>query len=523
MAIPRFSDAKMANFIDTNINQTVFMDINYLDQLGTDNFDFYVYTLLNTEGMMDCFWARYKNDDVGRKAYPPELLLRIIFCAYYRGITSSRVIAGLCETDLKFMALAVGTKPHFTTIANFVSKNHEAIEILFQRVLMVCDASSLIGKEHLAMDGCKLPTNASKEWSGTHAELEKKAKKMRARAERIVAKHIDNDSRKSDQSGYKKRDDQTVETLLKNADKIDRFLEENEPRIGKSKAKKEVQSNITDNESCKMTTSKGTIQGMTCVTVADEKHQIIVAAKAFGLGQEQATLKPMIEEMEMHFEQSPLNEGCALTADTGFCSEDNLKYLHEKSIDAVIPDNQFRMRDPIYSESDSFKAHKEHRQKTRKDNKSTRHVFSSEEFVVDFENKTATCPNGKQMLYLGDSFETPSGPHMRFRGRLTDCRDCPLNTQCMKRDVKKQGRQLSVLIEKNRKATHLDTMRKIIDSEDGKKLYSKRMHTIEPVFGNICANKGLNRLSLRGEAKVTGQWRLYCMVHNVEKLWRYAA
>ena len=400
MPFQDFSESEMANFIDTNMNQTVFMDINYLEQLGTDNFDYYIYTLLNTEGMMDCFWSRYKNKDVGRKAYPPELLLRIIFCAYYRGITSSRVIARLCETDLTFISLAVGNRPHFTTIANFVSKNTVAIERLFQKVLMVCDASGLIGKEHFAMDGCKLSTDASKEWSGTHDELEKKDNKMRARAERIIAKHKSTDSSKSDHSGTRKQDDQTVETLLKNANKIDTFLNSNDKRIGKSRTKREVQSNITDNESCKMTTSKGTIQGMTCVSVADEKHQIILAGQAFGLGQEQATLKPMIEEVENHFDRSPFRDGCVLTADTGFCSEDNLKYLDEKSINAVIPDNQFRMRDPVYSDSDTFKKHKENRQKTRKDNKRTRAIFSSEAFVVDFDNKTAICPNGKKCSML---------------------------------------------------------------------------------------------------------------------------
>ena len=238
MPFQDFSESEMANFIDTNMNKTVFMDINYLEQLGTDNFDYYIYTLLNTEGMMDCFWSRYKNKDVGRKAYPPELLLRIIFCAYYRGITSSRVIARLCETDLTFISLAVGNRPHFTTIANFVSKNTVAIERLFQKVLMVCDASGLIGKEYFAMDGCKLSTDASKEWSGTHDELEKKANKMRARAERIIAKHKSTDSSKSDHSGTRKQDDQTVETLLKNANKIDTFLNSNDKRIGKSRTKR---------------------------------------------------------------------------------------------------------------------------------------------------------------------------------------------------------------------------------------------------------------------------------------------
>ena len=69
---------------------------------------------------------------------------------------------------------------------------------------------------------------------------------------------------------------------MSNAKRIDQFLANNEPRMGKGKRPKEVQSNITDNESAKMTTSKGTIQGMVCVTAADEKHQIIIKAQTFG-------------------------------------------------------------------------------------------------------------------------------------------------------------------------------------------------------------------------------------------------
>ena len=499
------------------------MDINYLDQLGTNNFDYYLYSLLNKPGFLDDFLGRYKNHKVGRKAYPPELLLRIIFCAYYRGITSSRVIASLCETDLKFMALAVGTKPHFTTVASFVSKNTQAIQELFHRVLLVCDESGLIGREHFAIDGCKLPTDASKEWSGTHDELKKKSDKMRSRAKRIVEKHTSDDSSKNSDSGHRKKELQTIDTLLKNADKIDKFLGANEKRIGHSRSKREVQSNITDNESCKMTTSKGTIQGMTCVTAADDKHQIIIEAQAYGVGQEQVTLKPMVEKIKNHFEGDVFSDGCVLTADTGYCSEDNLAFLHDENIKAVIPDNNFRLRDPIFSESESFKKHKENRQATRKDNKKTRKIFGIEDFSVDLEKKEAVCPNGKMMMITSHHFDTAQGPHMRFRGYLKDCRECPLQAQCMKGDVKKQGRQISVLIEAQRKTTHLDRMRKVIDSEEGKRLYSKRMYTIEPVFGNICSNKRLDKLTLRSEKKVTAQWQLYCMVHNVEKLWKNAA
>lgn len=47
------------------------------------------------------------------------------------------------------------------------------------------------------------------------------------------------------------------------------------------------------------------------------------------------------------------------------------------------------------------------------------------------------------------------------------------------------------------------------------------MPVVEPVFGNIGSNKGLNRFSLRGKKKVQGQWQMYCLVHNIEKLTNY--
>jgi hypothetical protein len=52
----------------------------------------------------------------------------------------------------------------------------------------------------------------------------------------------------------------------------------------------------------------------------------------------------------------------------------------------------------------------------------------------------------------------------------------------------------------------------------GRRQYSKRLGCIEPVFGNITTNKGMNKLTLRGQLKVNAQWQLYCLVHNIEKL-----
>jgi hypothetical protein len=61
-------------------------------------------------------------------------------------------------------------------------------------------------------------------------------------------------------------------------------------------------------------------------------------------------------------------------------------------------------------------------------------------------------------------------------------------------------------------------MKRKIDADRGKEMIARRFATVEPVFGNLRYNKGLNRFTLGGRQKVDGQWKLYCLVHNIEKL-----
>jgi hypothetical protein len=104
-----------------------------------------------------------------------------------------------------------------------------------------------------------------------------------------------------------------------------------------------------------MTTSKGTIQGYNGIASVDKKHQIIIGADAFGEGQEHHTLQPIIEGIKTRYQKLGLShdilaEGTIITADTGFANEANMRYLHENEINAYIPDNKFRSRDPKFKD-----------------------------------------------------------------------------------------------------------------------------------------------------------------------------
>ena len=68
------------------------------------------------------------------------------------------------------------------------------------------------------------------------------------------------------------------------------------------------------------------------------------------------------------------------------------------------------------------------------------------------------------------------------------------------------------------KVNYSAIMKRAIDSPEGRALYGKRFATVEPVFANIRYNKRLNRFTLRGQTKVDAQWKLFCLVHNIEKL-----
>lgn len=62
-----------------------------------------------------------------------------------------------------------------------------------------------------------------------------------------------------------------------------------------------------------------------------------------------------------------------------------------------------------------------------------------------------------------------------------------------------------------------ELIKQAIDSARGRTIYSQRIATVEPVFANLRHTKRLDRLTLRGNEKVGTQWRLYCLVHNIEK------
>lgn len=515
----------MPNFKKYSYSQSAMVVINFEEQLQPGTFEFTLHKLIDNHIDLSAFYEKYSNDGGGRTAYDPAILLKIILFAYSKGITSSRDIQWQCEHNIIFKALSCDSVPHFTSIASFVSSYPDAIESVFTQVILVCDQHGLLGHELFAIDGCKISSNAAKEHSGTLDELAQKREKISRKIRTCLKEHKKLDGRKPNERDRKQQLAKATDTLKKEFERIDKFLKTATPRMGQGKKPKEVKSNITDNESAKMTTSKGTIQGYNGVAAVDKKHQVIVDAQAFGESQEHHTLKPVLHSIQTRYQKMGicddiLKSNVIITADTGFSNGANDEYLKEEGINAYIPDNQFRSRDKMFDHQ------KEKHGKRHQDNvKGVKAVIPASEFIFDLQRKSCKCPAGKDMWLKHEYRQGPGRMQLYFEGKLTDCRHCPLKHECMRNPSSADsreghGRQVSKTFSIHANAT--DWMKRRIDSKQGKAIYGHRMSTVEPVFANICANKQLNRFSLRGKRKVQGQWQLYCLVHNIEKLMNYA-
>src|SRR5919109_5359331 len=238
----------MARYKHYEYGQMKLLPVSFEQQILPGTFEYTLNELIDNEVDLTVFEQRYRNEETGAPAYDPAILLKIILYAYSRGITSSRQIEQCCEQNIIFMALSADTRPHYTTIADFISSSREQIIELFLDVLLICEKLGLIGKEMFAVDGCKLASNASKEWSGTKGELKKKQQKMEQAVRYLVEKHREMDLR-AEADSVMEREQKQVATLREKVKKLKSWLKQNEEKIGKSG--KPRKSNLTDNESAK--------------------------------------------------------------------------------------------------------------------------------------------------------------------------------------------------------------------------------------------------------------------------------
>jgi transposase len=121
----------MAKYKPYDYSQRVMIPVSLEERLVPGSLEFAIQTLVEDRMDMAGFEDQYRNDETGRMAYDPKILLKVVLLGYARGLVSSRKMEQACRENVTFMALVCGRRPDHSTIAAFVSSMGEEIKPLY--------------------------------------------------------------------------------------------------------------------------------------------------------------------------------------------------------------------------------------------------------------------------------------------------------------------------------------------------------------------------------------------------------
>jgi len=289
------------------------------------------------------------SEERGYPPYHPGMMVALLLYAYSQGVYSSRRIARGCEERFDFAAVTGMQRPDFRTISDFRKRHSQALQGLFVQVLRLCREAGLVKLGHVTLDGTKIKANASKHKAMSYARMVEAEPKLTAEVAGWLKTAGQVDGAEDRQHGAERRGDETPVWVANKQRRLEKLREakaaleaeaqaaaaekpgergKNPPGTPPGKA----QRNFTDPQSRIMKTKDGFIQGFNAQAAVDATAQIIVAETLSNQASDCPHLVALVEQITTNLEAVPEQ----VSADAGYCSEDNLAALEPRNIDAHI-------------------------------------------------------------------------------------------------------------------------------------------------------------------------------------------
>ena len=196
-----------------------------------------------------------------------------------------------------------------------------------------------------------------------------------------------------------------------------------------------------------------------------------------------------MELTKENLEENNLELGKVL-ADAGYSSGEALAYLHQKNINAYIP---------------NFGQYKPER----------------EGFVFNKELQQYECikdgGNQAKLLFKGEKTDSKGYTKRTYRSSESDCKSCPLREQCCGKSTK--FKKIDDSIHKE----HYDRMHQKLtqNPQYGKKMVRVRSKTVEPVIGTLVNFTNMKRVNTRGIKNANNHVLMASLTYNLKKYMRF--
>jgi transposase len=292
-------------------------------------------------------------EERGYPPYHPGMMVALLLYAYSQGVYSSRRIARGCEERLDFAAVTAMQRPDFRTISEFRKRHGEVLRGLFVQVLRLCREAGLVKLGHVALDGTKIKANASKHKAMSYARMVEAEPKLAAEVAGWLKTAGQVDGAEDRRHGAERRGDETPAWVANKQRRLEKIREAKAALEAEAQAAAadkpadqvggrgkgppgtppgKAQRNFTDPQSRIMKTKDGFIQGFNAQAAVDATAQIIVAEMVSNQASDCPHLVGLVEQITTNLQAAPEQ----ISADAGYCSEDNLEALETRKIDVHI-------------------------------------------------------------------------------------------------------------------------------------------------------------------------------------------
>jgi transposase len=304
---------------------------------------------------LEGFHRSYRSER-GRPPFHPALMLGLFFYGAARRLYSSRRLAEACGRDVAFIYLAGGERPDFHTIAEFRQRFGKEIEQLFVQVLVLCQEAGLVRLGHVSLDGTKIKANASKHKAMSYGRILLKEAELAAQVKALLEEGKRQDEEETaihgpDDDGLSmppemSEPEKRLEKLREAKARLEELarekarLEDKDPE--EATVPKRAQTNFTDPESRIMNTPNGFQQCYNAQIAVDAHSQVIVAYEVSNAAPDVQRLTPMLQRILENTGHYP-NE---LSADAGYASETNFRFLADADVFHVIAMRRYHRDEP---------------------------------------------------------------------------------------------------------------------------------------------------------------------------------
>jgi transposase len=448
-----------SRFLKYEPGQLLLLPPDLREWLEEGHLAYFILDVVETLDLSEIY-ASYDGSRGGRPGFDPRLLVGLLVYGYCVGVRSSRKIEKATYESVPFRVLAANQHPDHATVAEFRRRHLEALSRLFVQVLRLCEKAGLVRLGHVALDGTKMRANASKHKAMSYGRMEEKISELEAQVKELLSAAEAVDQAEDAEHGSKRGDELPDEL---------RFRQQRLEKIRQAKTALEAEAQAAEQRRREEKEAKAKAKGGREEPAGDNELAPPPAVKPEDKAQRNFTdpdSRIMRDGATKSFEQS---YNCQAVVDS-----------HNQVILTAQVTQQANDKQQVQPLIEQMKVNLDGR---------TPQELSADAGYFSEDNVT----------YIEDQkIEPYVAPGRQKRGA----------PPVLPVEAVVAG------------ATIGERMAAKLQTPTGKRVYSHRKETVEPVFGQIKEARGIRRFLFRGLDSVQAEWSLICATHNLLKLFR---